>query len=121
MPKPTFKLELSLVDGWVNVSMNRRTAWEVQQQIAQTIMDLAKHHFAMKRIHRLSRMYLELDKTDSLEMLSREDVETLRGCMPTEHEQKCQYFFLNNWIKPDNDRFKEANQICKSMFSIHEE
>jgi hypothetical protein len=121
MPKPQHKFEMMLKDGWVTIEMNRRTAWDIQQQIAQTVTDVAKSQYAMKTVHRLSRMFLELDKSDNLEMLSREDVDTLRSCIPPDFEHKFRWFFLNNWIKPDNDKFKEANLICKSMFDTHEE
>lgn len=114
------KLECQVRDGWGYLTFSKRAAYETQEFMRQCIIDQSQYGFGMDVIHRLSRMYLELDKGETLSMLSREDLDCLRKCMPGEIDSALNGFYRSNFFKPDNSRFNEANQICKGMFEIHE-
>lgn len=121
MGKSKMKLSMkcTIDDGWGYVELNKRAVWDLQNLIAQHIADISKTAYAMGQINRLSRMYMELDKTDKLEMLSREDMLALSMCIPTEIEHVFNPFHRANWFKNDDSKFTEANHLLKSMYSIH--
>jgi hypothetical protein len=123
MAKPNMlKMSCTIQDGWGYVEFSKRAAYETQELIRDCIHEQSKFGYGMATVHRLSRMYMELDKSTNLEMLSREDLDCLRKCLPTvEIENQMNWFYRANFFKPDQGKFKEASQICKSMFSIHEE
>jgi hypothetical protein len=116
--KLTIKCEVR--EGWAYIELSKRASWEMQSLIATYISDLTKYGMTMQVIHRLSRIHMELDKSDKLEMLSREDMQAISKCIPTELESVFRGFHVSNWFKHDNSRFSEANQILKGMHEIHD-
>ncbi len=64
---------------------------------------------------------MELDKSERLEMLSREDLQALSKCIPTDLDAAFKGFHSSNWFRHDNSKFSEANNVLKSMYAIHEE
>lgn len=120
MSKNPITIKCEVRDGWGYVTFSKRGAMETMELIRDCIHEQSKYGFGMAAIHRLSRMWMELDRTTGLEMLSREDLLALTKCIPTVIENVTNTFYRSNFFKSDNNRFKEANLMCKTMFEIHE-
>jgi len=120
MPRSLIHVNCTIKDGWANITFSRRATLEVQDFIRQYIRDNSVYDHYMASIHRLSLIYLELNKTDCLEMLSREDLTDLSKCIPNSIESTFMGFYRSNFFKSDRERFKEGNQLMKAMFEIHE-
>lgn len=116
IPRLTFRMN----EGWVDIEFNNQAAWDVKSMILVKIKDFSSIAFHMDKVHRLSRMYIELDRSGKLEMLSKEDMQAISTVLPLPVEDQFRFFYSRNFIREDKSRFKEANMMTKSLYQIHE-